>query len=74
VLDGAPDLASPDTGLVNALLNDGNGIFPSTLNYIAGANTVSVAAADLNDDGRADRATANSFSGTVSVLLTQCLP
>ncbi len=41
------------------------------LDYAAGDRPSSVAAADLNGDGKADLAVANETSGTVSVLLNE---
>jgi hypothetical protein len=59
---------------VSVLLNQGNGTFAAAVNYAAGSSPRSVAAADLNADGRPDLAVANSGSGNVSVLLNACLP
>ena len=59
---------------MSVLLNQGNGTFAAPVRYAAGLRPVSVAAADLNGDGRPDLAVANSRSANVSVLLNTCLP
>src|SRR5262245_14644738 len=74
--DRKPDLAVAmvDTdlsgaGVVAVLGNDGNGAFQAPRLYPLGADPASVAIGDLNADGRADLATANTYAGNVSVLL-----
>ncbi|MEO6405006.1 MAG: FG-GAP repeat protein [Ferruginibacter sp.] len=41
-------------------------------NYAAGANPSAVATGDLNRDGKADMAVANTGSGSVSILINSC--
>jgi len=74
--DGKLDLISADVGggsgggnTLTVLTNAGNGIFGlyATLNVGTQPNTV--AAADVNGDGRPDLISANNLSGNVSVLL-----
>ncbi len=62
-----PNYAAP--GTVSVLRGDGGGRFGTPLTFGAGANPVSVIAADLNGDGAADVATANLDSDSVSVLV-----
>jgi hypothetical protein len=77
-LDGneAPDLAVAvrdedlsGAGAVAVLENDGEGAFTLERLYPVEADPASVAIGDLDGDGKADLATANSYAGTVSVLL-----
>jgi hypothetical protein len=70
--DGKPDLvvANSDDGTVSVLLNQGNGIFQSHVDYgTAGANFLAVG--DFNRDGLVDVAVTNGGypSGTVTILL-----
>jgi hypothetical protein len=74
--DGKPDLAvlnvkttsgNPLTNNVQVLLNEGNGTFLPAVRYTAD-DPVSVAVGDIDGDGNADLAVANS-NGKVSVLL-----
>ncbi|HRI34563.1 MAG TPA: VCBS repeat-containing protein, partial [Saprospiraceae bacterium] len=51
------------------LLNNGNGTFANRVDVPTGNRPESVAAADLNGDGKSDLAVANFGSGTLSVLL-----
>ena len=74
--DRAPDLvvATADedvsgSGAVAVLTNDGDGAFETGHVYPLGADPASVAMGDLNGDGSADLATANTYAGVVSVLL-----
>ena len=53
---------------MSVLLNNGNGTFAATVDYATG-RPLSVAAADLNGDGKPDLAVANADSNNVSVLL-----
>jgi hypothetical protein len=55
-------------------LNNGNGSFAPKVDYPTGDGPDSVAAADLNGDGKPDLAVANKDSDTVSVFFTTCLP
>lgn len=64
------------TGSVGVLLGNGDGTFQAAVSYAAGADAVSIAAADVNGDGHLDilvanqcSATNNCNSGSVSVLL-----
>jgi hypothetical protein len=79
--DGRPDLLVanffPDT--VSVLLNTtapGAGVpsFAAATNFGTGLNPASVAAADLNGDGRPDLLVADGGSGSVSVLLNTTAP
>lgn len=70
--DGDMDLAAtgvqPGVGFfVSVLHNNGNGIFAAGVNYAANSAT-SILSADLDGDGDADLATANSGSNTISVF------
>jgi hypothetical protein len=80
--DGTPDLAvalaegSGQPGHVEVLQGNGNGTFRSVTDSLGipvrlavGADPVALTAADLNGDGLPDLVTADSGSGTVSVLL-----
>jgi hypothetical protein len=59
---------------VSVLLNNGNGTFAPKVDYATGRGPSSVAAADLNTDGRPDLAVVNNTTNSVSVLLNACLP
>ena len=73
--DGQLDLATPtDDGVVNVRLNRGDGTFGDAYNYDGHAYSLSLAAADLNSDGRSDLMVANTEINTVTVLLNSCLP
>jgi hypothetical protein len=79
--DGAPDLATANwaSSSLSVFLNNGDGTFAAQVTYATGAPTVaypvggdhpmSVAAGDLNGDGRPDLVVANLRSSTVSVFL-----
>jgi hypothetical protein len=61
-------------GTVSVLMNNGNGIFTSRVDYATGNVTRSVTTADVNSDGKADLVVANygiypDWISTVSVLL-----
>ena len=57
---------------MRVLLNQGNGTFAPAVAYAAGVNTLSIAAADFNGDGKPDLVATNYFTTTeVSVLLNQ---
>ncbi len=53
---------------MSVLLNLGNGTFAPAVSYAAGESTSSVAAADVDGDGKPDLVTANG-GGNASVLL-----
>ncbi|HZW08257.1 MAG TPA: DVUA0089 family protein, partial [Phycisphaerales bacterium] len=73
--DGRTDLAvtGESGGSVRVLLGNGDGSFQAPLSFAISAGpdalAVGVAAGDVNGDGRADLAVADSVSNTVSVLL-----
>ena len=77
--DGKVDLAVANQGTgigdgtVSVLINNGNGTFAGKVDYPAGravkAGPLSIAAADLSDDGKPDLATAKYGNATVSVLV-----
>ena len=73
--DGIPDVivANRGTSTVDVLMGRGNGIFgdgtyTGAVGYAAGSGSRTVAAADLNGDGRIDIVTGNEFSATATVL------
>jgi len=80
-LDGRPDLAvanagnvtdyywSGGDGRVRALMGNGDGTFTMGGSWAVGDYPTSIAAADLDGDGKPDLAVASSFSHRVSVLL-----
>lgn len=57
--------------VVSVLLGKGDGTFQPKVDYQVGIQPYGVTAADLNDDGKSDLATANYNDGTVSVLLNK---
>lgn len=73
--DGNLDLAVANAGSggvsgpVSILLGDGTGTFETGGSFSVGFSPQSVAAGDLNDDGKQDLATANSGSDDISILL-----
>jgi hypothetical protein len=75
--DGIPDLVVATMGGINGLhpgslavfIGNGDGTFQASVSYAAGESTVFVAVADLNGDGKADLAVANSDGNNVTVLL-----
>jgi hypothetical protein len=71
--DGALDLAVTDLPATNANCfvsgSECPGTFQPHVDYPVGLSPVGLAEADLNGDGGADLAVANSESGTVSLLL-----
>lgn len=71
--DGRQDIitANINGNSVSVLLGNGNGTFQTRTNYSAGveSNPYELAIADVNGDNRPDVITANSYSGTVGVLL-----
>lgn len=82
--DGKPDIATTDaTGLVQILINQGNGTFSRSSPSVAGGGItlLSMAMADLNGDGAADIVTTNTFAqesdarpGWVTVLSRNTVP
>ena len=79
--DGRPDLLVANNGSTNVsvLLNTtapGATVpsFAAATNFAAGTGPASVAAADVNGDGRPDLLVANCISSTVSVLLNTTAP
>jgi uncharacterized protein (UPF0548 family) len=84
--DGKPDLAvanqcvsnsNCNNGVVSVLLGNGDGTFNSAINYTAtGANSNSIAIADLNGDGHPDLTVSNQCNnpnqcsiGSISIFL-----
>lgn len=74
--DGKPDLAvgSYDAGMASVLLNTTanaatSPTFAGKVDFTTGSGPWSIAAGDINADGKPDLAVANAGSGTVSVLV-----
>ncbi|MBI1920739.1 MAG: VCBS repeat-containing protein [Geobacter sp.] len=71
--DGKPDLTFTNQGRssvgVVTLLNNGDGTYRTGGSFGVGWEPVSIAIADFNGDGKADLATANSGSDSVTLLL-----
>ena len=73
--DAKPDLAVADSGFyrggttVSIFSGNGDGTFQPPMDYGVGHVPYSIAAADLNADGKLDLAVANARSMSVSVLL-----
>jgi hypothetical protein len=79
--DGKPDLlvANNDSNDVSVLLNQTapgatTPSFTAASSFSVGTNPRSVAAADVNGDGKPDLLVANSGPATVSVLLNETAP
>lgn len=75
--DGHADIAVADSNLtgdgpgdIALLLGKGDGRFAAPARYPAGANPVSITAADLNGDGTPDIAAADPNNGSASVFLS----
>jgi len=73
--DGFVDVASADEAVNNLGSNvavfagRGDGTFGNAMEYAVGTEPRSIAAGRLNRDGKLDLVTANSFVGTLSILL-----
>jgi hypothetical protein len=61
-------------GLLASSIGNGNGTFAAGVDYPAGAHPTSVAAADLNGDGRLDLVTTDYTTDRRTVMLSSCLP
>jgi hypothetical protein len=59
----------PGPGTVRVMLGNGDGSFGPPASFSVGSNPIAVIAADFNDDGTLDLATANEGDATVSVLI-----
>lgn len=75
-LDGKPDLAVANAGssggpgtTVSILLGNGDGTFQPKIDASVGREPFDLVAADFNDDGKVDVATANFLDGTATVLI-----
>jgi hypothetical protein len=68
--NGAPPVFPPQElrDNVSVLVNDGGATFSRVLNFATGTSPVSVAAADIDGDGRLDLCTANSVGEDLAVL------
>jgi len=69
--DGHPDLFVPQQGQSKLFKNDGTGRFTNAGDYGVRDQPLSIAAGDLNCDGRPDLAVADNFSDSVTILLNQ---
>jgi hypothetical protein len=71
--DGKSDMAvaAQFYDAVDVFINNGNGTFAAKVDFTTGAssNPISIAAGDVNADGKIDVATANYNNGTVSVFI-----
>lgn len=72
--DGIPDVVighQNSAGVIGLFVGKGDGTFQPVQSYAAGVSPVSLAAADLNGDGRLDLVATDiaNLSGTVTVLL-----
>jgi len=72
--DGKPDIIATSGqfgNVVDVLLGNGDGTFQPVQTFAAGSGPISLAVADLNDDGKLDLVVADDGSngGYVSVLL-----
>jgi hypothetical protein len=65
--DPAAGVKAP--GSISILLGNGDGTFAPKVDYPAGSNSTSLAAADLNADGKLDLAVANFGSNSISIFL-----
>lgn len=60
--------ANSNASTVSVLLGNGNGSFRNAVDYPVGAAPVSIAAADMDRDGKPDIIVANNAADTVSIL------
>ena len=77
--DGKPDLVVANYNSVSVLFNTTTSgsttpSFASSQDFSTGSDSISVAIADLNGDGKPDLVVANEGSNTVSVLLNTTAP
>jgi len=70
--DGKPDYISANSGntanSISVLTNNGRGSFTTAGSYIVGGSPWSVAAADVNGDGKVDLIAVNTAGNTIKVL------
>jgi ankyrin repeat protein len=67
-------VANGSTTSTSVLLKQGDGNFAAAVNYTVSYGPTSIAAADLNGDGKPDLAITNHATNNVRVLLNTCLP
>ncbi|MCZ6635257.1 MAG: FG-GAP-like repeat-containing protein [bacterium] len=73
--DFYPDLLKPrQGGVVEALVNDGNGVFSTTLSYGSISSPGDAAAADLNGDGQLDICVTSPSSSVVTLFANSVAP
>lgn len=68
--DGKPDLAVPTgNNTVSILLGNGNGTFPTHVEYGVPGHPIAILTGDFNNDGKTDLVTVAGFLNQISILL-----